>query len=110
MVVKRFEIWLVSLDPVQGSEIAKTRPCVIVSPDVLNRHLATVLAAPLTSTIKNYPSRLDCTFSGKNGQIALDQIRAIDKTRLVRNLGVLDNATAFQLCALLTEMFDYQST
>ncbi|MCW5924522.1 MAG: type II toxin-antitoxin system PemK/MazF family toxin [Saprospiraceae bacterium] len=107
MVVKRFEIWLVSLDPVQGSEISKTRPCVIVSPDVLNRHLATVLAAPLTSTIKNYPSRLNFTFADKNGQIALDQIRAVDKTRLVKNLGMLDGTTAFQLCALLTEMFEY---
>lgn len=107
MVVKRFEIWLVSLDPVQGSEIAKTRPCVIVSPDVLNRHLATVLAAPLTSTIKNYPSRLNCSTLGRNGQIVLDQIRAVDKTRLVKSLGVLDNTTAFQLCVLLTEMFEY---
>ncbi|MBX2892824.1 MAG: type II toxin-antitoxin system PemK/MazF family toxin [Saprospiraceae bacterium] len=107
MVAKRFEIWLVSLDPVQGSEIAKTRPCVIVSPDVLNRHLATVLAAPLTSTIKNYPSRLNCSFAGKNGQIALDQIRAVDTSRLVKNVGILDNTTSFQLCALLMEMFEY---
>jgi mRNA interferase MazF len=107
MVVKRFEIWLVSLDPVQGSEIAKTRPCVIISPDVLNRHLTTVLAAPLTSTIKNYPSRLNCSFAGKNGQIALDQIRAVDRSRLVKNMGLLDDTTAFQLCVLLTEMFEY---
>jgi len=107
MVAKRFEIWLVSLDPTQGSEIAKTRPCAIISPDVLNRHLATVLVAPLTSTMRNYPSRLNCTVAGKTCQIALDQIRAVDKSRLVKNLGVLDNTTAFQLCVLLTEMFEY---
>ena len=107
MVAKRFEIWLVSLDPVQGSEIAKTRPCIIISPDVMNRNLATVLAAPLTSTIKSYPSRLSCTVAGKNGQIALDQIRAVDKSRLVKNISVLDNITAFQVCELLKEMFEY---
>ena len=78
MVAKRFEVWLGSLDPVQGSEIAKTRPCVIVSPDVINRYLATMPVAPLTSTIRNYPSRLPCTIAGKNGQIALDQIRTVD--------------------------------
>lgn len=107
MVTKRFDVWLVSLDPVQGSEIAKTRPCVIVSPDVLNRHLATVLVAPLTSTIRNYPSRLHCMVAGKNGQIALDQIRAVDKHRLLKNLGELDNIMAFQICELLTELFEY---
>jgi len=107
MVAKRFEIWLISLDPVRGSEIAKTRPCVIVSPDVLNRYLATLLVAPLTSTIKSYPSRLNCIIAGKNGQIALDQIRAVDKSRLVKNIAVLDNITAFQLCELLREIFEY---
>lgn len=107
MVVRRFELWLVSLDPVQGSEIAKTRPCVVVSPDVLNRYLATVLVAPLTSTIRNYPSRLLCTVAGKNGQIALDQIRTVDKSRLVKSIGILDSTTAFQISELLTEMFEY---
>ena len=107
LVAKRFDVWLVTLDPVQGSEIAKTRPCVIVSPDVLNHHLATVLVAPLTSTIRNYPSRLNCTVTGKNGQIALDQIRALDKSRLVQNIGALNSITAFQMCELLREMFEF---
>lgn len=107
MVAKRFDIWLISLDPVQGSEIAKTRPCVIISPDIMNRYLATVLIAPLTSTVRNYPSRIDCMVSDKNGQIVLDQIRAVDKSRLLKNIGTLDSPTAFQVCELLKEMFDY---
>jgi len=107
MVIKRFEVWLVNLDPTMGSEIKKTRPCLIVSPDVINKYLDTVIAAPLTSTIRAYPTRVNCTFQKKHGEIALDQIRSVDKIRLVRKLGSLDNATCQIVCELLQEIFEY---
>jgi mRNA interferase MazF len=105
--VARFEVWLVNLDPTQGSEINKTRPCVVVSPDEMNRYLRTVTVAALASTRRDYPSRVDCTFQGKEGQVALDHIRSVDKTRLVRRLGVLPKATAQAVCDRLQEMFQY---
>ncbi|WNZ43634.1 type II toxin-antitoxin system PemK/MazF family toxin [Leptolyngbya boryana CZ1] len=86
MVVRRFDVFLVQLDPSVGSEIQKTRPCVIISPDEMNRLLKTVLIAPLTSVRRNFPFRVDCQFQGKAGQIVLDQIRAVDKARLVQFL------------------------
>ncbi|MEP0895705.1 type II toxin-antitoxin system PemK/MazF family toxin [Leptolyngbya sp. FACHB-1624] len=86
MVVRRFDVFLVQLDPTVGSEIQKTLPCVIISPDEMNRLLKTVLIAPLTSVRRNFPFRVDCQFQGKVGQIVLDQIRAVDKTRLVQFL------------------------
>lgn len=104
---QRFEVWLVNLDPTQGSEINKTRPCVVISPDELNRHLRTVIIAALTSTSRNYPSRVDCQFQGKAGQVALDHIRSVDKTRLVRRLGLLPVAMAQIVCERLGEMFAY---
>ncbi len=104
---QRFEVWLVNLDPTQGSEINKTRPCVVISPDELNRHLRTVIVAALTSASRNYPSRVACQFQGKEGQIALDHIRSVDKTRLVRRLGLLPVATAQAVCERLGEMFAY---
>mgnify|MGYP002777266140 CR=1 FL=1 len=107
VAVARFEVWLVNLDPTQGSEINKTRPCLIISPDELNRHLRTVIVAALTSTRRDYPSRVNCTFQGKEGQIALDQIRSVDKTRLARRLGVIPVATAQEVCELLQELFQY---
>ena len=107
MVVKRFKVWLVNLDPTIGSEIKKTRPCLIVSPEAINKYLDTVIAAPLTSTIRSYPTRVNCTFQKKNGEIALDQIRSVDKIRLVRKLGTLDNATCEMVCELLQEIFQY---
>lgn len=91
---QRFEVWLVNLDPTQGSEINKTRPCVVISPDELNRYLRTVTIAALTSSSRSYPCRVDCQFQGKSGQVALDHIRSVDKTRLVRKLGILEVATA----------------
>lgn len=103
----RFEVWLINLDPTQGSEINKTRPCVIISPDEMNRYLRTVTIAALTSTPRAYPSRVDCTFQGKKGQIALDHIRSVDKIWLVRRLGVLSKVTAQQVCDRLQEMFQY---
>ncbi|UOQ75116.1 type II toxin-antitoxin system PemK/MazF family toxin [Hymenobacter cellulosilyticus] len=107
VAVHRFEVWLVNLDPTQGSEINKTRPCVVLSPDEMNRYLRTVTIAALTSTQREYPSRVDCTFQGKQGQVALDHIRSVDKTRLVRRLGVLPQATAEQVCDRLLEIFQY---
>ncbi len=104
-LVKRFSIWLVNLNPTQGSEISKTRPCVVVSPDVVNKSLNKVLVAPLTSTIKKYPTRIHSILQGKEGQIALDQIRAVDKSRLNKQLGELDNKTSKEVCTVLQELF-----
>jgi mRNA interferase MazF len=102
---QRFEVWLVNLDPTVGSEIAKTRPCVVVSPDAANKFLRTVLVAPLTHASKRYPTRVDSHFQAQPGQIALDQIRAVDTVRLVKHLGMLDEATGRAVCAVLGEMF-----
>ena len=107
VAVQRFEVWLVNLDPTQGSEINKTRPCVVVSPDEMNRYLRTATIAALTSTHRDYPSRVDCIFQGKEGQVALDHIRSVDKTRLVRRLGTLSKATAQAICDRLQELFQY---
>lgn len=105
MVVKRFEVHLVSLDPTVGSELQKTRPCLIVSPDELNRHLKTAIVAPMTTKGQTYPTRVACAFEGKEGQIVLDQIRTVDKVRLVRKLGTLDEPTQARVLAVLAEMF-----
>ena len=87
--VRRYEIYLVDLDPTQGSEIQKTRPCLVVSPDEMNRYIRTVIIAPMTSTQRDYPTRVNVTFQRKKGQIVLDQIRTVDKSRLARRLGIL---------------------
>lgn len=107
VTVQRYEVWLVNLDPTQGSEISKARPCVVISPDEMNRHLRTVIVAALTSAQRAYPSRVSCQFQGKAGQVALDHIRSVDKTRLVRRLGTLDTVTAQEVSARLVEMFQY---
>ena len=103
--MKRFEVFLIRLDPTQGSEIAKTRPCAIVSPDSMNHALRTVIIAPLTTTRKGWPSRVACTIRGQDGEIALDQVRAVDKTRLVRRVATLDKATASLISQTLVEIF-----
>ena len=105
MVVRRFEVYLINLDPTVGSEIKKARPCLIISPDEMNRRIATVIVAPLTTKGRGYPTRVPCNFRGKAGEIVLDQIRAIDKTRLVRRLGVIDEATRINVLEVLAEMF-----
>ncbi len=105
--VRQYEIHLVNLDPMQGSEIRKTRPCVVVSPDEMNRYLRTVIIAPLTSTQKDYPSRVNITFQRKKGQVVLDQIRTVDKSRLAKRLGTLTDARAKDVASLLQEMFAY---
>jgi mRNA interferase MazF len=105
VVIERFAIFLVKLDPVTGAETAKTRPCVIVSPDELNRALATVIIAPMTTVRRGWPTRIPVAFQGKDGEIALDQIRAIDKTRLVKRLGRLERSTAMVVLDSLGELF-----
>lgn len=104
---RRFDVHLVTLDPTQGSEIQKTRPCVIISPDEMNAHIRTVIIAPMTSAERNYPTRVSVTFDGKQGQVALDQIRTVDKTRLIRRLGKLPEARARNIAAVLQDMFAY---
>ena len=104
-MVKRFEVYLVNLDPTNGSEIRKARPCMIISPDEMNRPLRTVIVAPMTSTIRGYPSRIACTFTGKEGEVVLDQIRTVDKGRLVRRLGTIDRPAQDAVLARLAEMF-----
>lgn len=105
MVVKRFEIYLVSLDPTIGREIKKTRPCLIISPDEMNQHISTFIVAPMTTSGRAYPTRVPCRFQGKDGQIVLDQIRTVDKARLVKRLGQINTTTQKAVLALLTEMF-----
>jgi mRNA interferase MazF len=102
------DVWLVSLDPTQGAEIQKTRPCLVVSPDESNRHLRTVIIAPMTTVERPYPTRVALTFQGKQGQVALDQLRAIDRQRLVRKLGRISPKTATAVSTVLVEMFTRQ--
>ena len=105
MVVRRFDVFLVNLDSTIGSEIQKTRPCLVISPDEMNRWIRTVIVAPMTTKGRNYPTRINCHFQGKDGQIVLDQIRTVDKARLVQKLGVLDAETQREVLATLAEMF-----
>ncbi|MBJ6727197.1 type II toxin-antitoxin system PemK/MazF family toxin [Geomesophilobacter sediminis] len=104
-MVSRFDVHLVNLDPTIGSEIRKARPCLVISPDEMNHYLATVIVAPMTTKGKDYPSRVTCTFKGKSGQVVLDQIRTVDKKRLVKKLGKVDKPTQKAVLALLSEMF-----
>ncbi|AGY57513.1 type II toxin-antitoxin system PemK/MazF family toxin [Gloeobacter kilaueensis] len=85
----------------------KTRPCVVISPNELHQNLRTAIIAPMTTALRSYPTRIDLTFDGKDGQIALDQIRAVDKSRLLKHLGSLEEETARQICDLLVKMFEY---
>jgi mRNA interferase MazF len=105
MEVNRFEVFLVSLDPTTGHEIKKTRPCTIISPDEMNRHIGTVIIAPMTTKGRNYPSRVKCTFQGVEGQVVLDQIRTVDKSRLVKKLGRLSASASESIVRVLSEMF-----
>ena len=105
MEVSRFDVFLVSLDPTKGREIKKTRPCIVISPDEMNRHIGTVIVAPMTSRGRNYPSRVDCVFQGTVGQVVLDQIRTVDKQRLVKQLGRLSRSTSEKVLSVLNAMF-----
>ena len=102
---KKWDIILVNLDPVKGREISKTRPCLIISPNVMNKHLDTLLVAPLTSALKNYPSRLRTNFKGKPGEICFDHIKSIDKSRIIKVEGSLDNYLRKPVNELLQIMF-----
>ena len=103
--VARFEVHLVRLEPTLGSEIRKTRPCLVISPDEMNRHLRTVIVAPMTTHRRAYPSRIAVTFDGTPGQAVLDQIRTVDKARLARRLGVIDESTARRVLEVLAKLF-----
>ena len=107
MVAKRFDVYLVNLDPAVGSEIRKTRPCLIISPDEMNRHIRTVIVAPMTTVRRDYPSRVSCRFQRKEGQIVLDQLRTIGKSRLVRKLGTLDPKTQLDVVNVLQQLFAF---
>jgi mRNA interferase MazF len=107
MVVNRFDVYLINLDPTVGSEIQKTRPCLIVSPDEMNRHVRTVIVAPMTTAGKDYPTRVSCKFKKKKGQIVLDQIRTIDKTRLVKKLGSINPETQLEVISVLQRLFAF---
>ena len=102
------EVWLVTLDPTRGSEIRKARPCLVVSPDEMNRHLRTIIIASMTTTERPYPTRVSLTFQGKRGQVAIDQLRSVDGQRLVRKLGRVSAKTAKAVSAVLLEMFTRQ--
>ena len=105
MVTRRFDVFLTTLDPVVGSEIRKTRPCVVVSPDEMNQYLRTVLVAPMTTKGRAFFVRVPCVFQGTPGLVLLDQIRAVDKTRLAKRLGRLPPTQAAAVMAALGEMF-----
>ncbi len=101
----RGDVYLIDLDPTRGSEIRKTRPCVIISPDELNQHLRTVIVAPMTTGGQAYPWRVRCRFRGQVGFVAIDQLRTVDTERLVRRLGRLASGTFTSVLAVLQEMF-----
>ncbi len=103
--VRRGQVYLVSLDPSRGREIQKTRPCVIVSPDELNAHMRTYIVAPLTSGSHAYPFRVACRFQGKEGHVVLDQIRTVDRERLVKRLGRISSRALGRSLEVLTDMF-----
>jgi mRNA interferase MazF len=105
MEVNRFDVFLVSLDPTIGHEVKKTRPCAIISPDEMNHNIGTVIIAPMTTKGRRYPTRVDCAFQGLEGHIVLDQIRTVDKGRLVKKLGRLSPAACDRVLEVLVEMF-----
>ncbi len=105
MEIKRFDVFLVNLDPTVGHEIKKTRPCLVISPDEMNQYISTIIIAPMTTKGRNYPTRVRCTFQSKKGQIILDQIRTIDKNRLVKKLGRISKKAQMEVLQVLQEMF-----
>jgi mRNA interferase MazF len=103
--LKRFDVYLVALDPTLGAEIKKTRPCVVISPDEMNRHIRTVIVAPMTTQRHAYPTRVTCTFEGKKAEIVLDQIRTVDRTRLIKRLGRVGPRAREQVLSVLADLF-----
>jgi mRNA interferase MazF len=104
-MVKRFEVYLTALDPTAGSEMQKTRPCVVISPNEM-AGLNTVIIAPMTTTCKQYPTRIPVRFAKKGGYIVLDQIRTVDKSRLMQHLGEIDKKTGIEMLKTLREIFE----
>ena len=105
MVVRRFDVYLVALDPTVGHEVKKTRPCLVISPNEMNEHISTVIIAPTTTKGRSYPTRIPCRFRRKTGQVVLDQIRTVDKARLIKKLGTIGEGTQKNVLAALSEMF-----
>ena len=105
VVVKRFDVILVNLDPTVGRKKKKTRPCVVVSPDEMNRYIATIIVAPMTSKGRSYPTRVFCQFQGKDVQIVLDQLRTVDKARLIKRIGQINQDEQQAVLDILAEMF-----
>ncbi len=103
--VRRFEVYLVNLDPTIGHEIKKGRPCLVISPDEMNRFISTVIVAPMTTKGRDYPTRVACMIQGKEGQIILDQIRTVDKARLSKRMGKIELKTQTEVLTVLLEMF-----
>jgi len=107
MVVERFDVFLINLDPTLGSEIKKTRPCLVISPDEMNRHIRTVIVAPMTTAGKDYPTRISCSFQEKVGKIVLDQLRTVDKSRLIKKLGTIEPKAQAEVIATLRRLFAF---
>jgi len=105
MAINRFEVYLINLDPTVGNEIKKTRPCLVVSPDEINHNIRTVIVAPMTTKGQSYPTRVPCRFKGKDGQVVLDQVRSVDRSRLIKSLGRIDDKTAAVVLGVLQELF-----
>lgn len=105
MEVKQFDVYLINIEPTLGHEINKIRPCLIISPNEMNRFISTVIVAPMTTKGKNYPTRVTCVFQGKKGQVVLDQIRTIDKERLVTKLGTISSNVQKRILDILQQMF-----
>jgi mRNA interferase MazF len=105
MVVKRFDVYLVNLDPTVGVEIQKTRPYLVISPDEMNAYIQTVILAPMTTKGRDYPTRVSCRFEGKDAHIVLDQIRTVDRARLIKRLGRITTTTQKQVLSVLAELF-----
>lgn len=105
--ISRFDILLISLDPTLGAEIKKTRPCIVISPDEMNKYISTIIIAPITSTIKNYPTRIDIFLGNRAGSIVLDQLRTIDKSRIIKKLGKLELEKSLLVLNTLGKIFAY---
>jgi mRNA interferase MazF len=103
--VRRFDVYVVNLDPTVGVEIKKTRPCLVISPDELNRTIRTVILAPMTTKSHAYPTRIACTFEGRDAWIVLDQLRTVDHQRLLKHLGAIDHTTQHAVLDALAELF-----
>jgi len=104
MVIRQYDVFLIALDPTIGHKIKKSRPCVIISPDEMNKFIETVIIAPMTTKTKSYPTRVPITFKRKEGWIVLDQLRTVDKRRLIQNLGKVDQKTVLKIKSVIKEM------